>query len=150
MPRKFAAGALLLYRDPQTGRTYTLLQQRSDEEHEPRTWCTYGGMSEPGETPERAMIREVEEESGIDVERCQRVYVGRHDEPHNEFSYHLYAVTLPERLTPRHSRETLDAQWIALGPTADTLWENAPRPLHSGMNTFVRDPKIARLLDMVR
>ncbi len=39
----------------------------------PGAWCFPGGHVEPGETPRRAIIRELAEELGIAVEPTQRV-----------------------------------------------------------------------------
>jgi 8-oxo-dGTP diphosphatase len=148
MSRHFAAGALLLFKNA-TGQRFVLLQRRSELEHEPLTWSVYGGGAEPGETPKNAMIREVEEEAGIDVSRNQQVPVFVRDEPCNEFSFHTFAVTLDRMVTPIHSPETLEARWFPLGKTAETLWEHLPQPLHSGMIPLIRNKTATELVNMV-
>jgi 8-oxo-dGTP pyrophosphatase MutT (NUDIX family) len=149
MSRRFAAGALILFKDPKTGERYTLLQRRSELEHEPLSWSVYGGEAEPGESPAECMIREVEEEAGIDLSRHNRVPVYTHTEACNEFAFHTFAVPVGKRFEPKHSRETLEAKWVLLGKTPETLWDNLPRPLHSGMEPLIRNQTATKLIDMV-
>lgn len=42
-----------------------------------------GGRIQEGEAPERALAREVKEETGLDVTGCRLVYVEEHAEPYN-------------------------------------------------------------------
>lgn len=148
MPSKIAAGALLLVREG--NQTYVLMQQRSEEEHEPLTWSSYGGMRERHESPVDCMIREVDEEAGIDVSKCTRMPVHQFEDPVDDFAYYTFAVRLPRRVQPRHSRETVAAQWVPLGATRETLWENVPTPLHSGMRALVNSAHAAELIDLFR
>jgi cation diffusion facilitator family transporter len=136
---RFGAGALLVYRDAETGRSYGLVQQRSAEEHEPFTWSIYGGMNEPGEWPFGVMLREVYEESGIDVRPFPNAHVHRFDAADEAFSFHTYLVFLPSLIPPVLSNESINARWVKLGATVETLWENLPQPMMQGMQTFVND-----------
>ncbi|RYD66197.1 MAG: NUDIX hydrolase [Verrucomicrobiaceae bacterium] len=149
MSRRFAAGALILFKDPKTGERFVLLQRRSELEHEPLSWSVYGGEAEPGETPAECMLREVDEEAGFDLSRLSRVAVYTHHEACNEFAFHTFAVNVPRKLEPKHSRETLEAKWFLLGKTPETLWENLPQPLHSGMEPMIRNQTATKLVDMV-
>ena len=60
-----------------------LIGQRSNSGHHPLKWEFPGGKVEPGETPEAATIRELEEELGIraridgEIMRYQYQYPGR-------------------------------------------------------------------------
>ena len=49
-----------------------LLDQDNDG---PRSWSLPGGKAEPGETLEQALVREVREETGLDVEAGRLLYV---------------------------------------------------------------------------
>ncbi len=147
---RFAVGALLVHLDPATGNLSTLLQQRSLDEHEPLTWCVFGGMAELGETILECLIREVNEEAGIDVSGYQRILAHTFEDGPGQFKYHTYIVPLPRRITPTLSSESTQAQWVRLGRTSATLWSNLPRPLHSGMLDLIRDPQVERLLRLFR
>jgi 8-oxo-dGTP diphosphatase len=52
----------LLYADDRV-----LLQHRDDRPaiRWPGYWCIFGGLIEPGESPEQAVVREIEEELGV-------------------------------------------------------------------------------------
>ena len=65
MPGLFVVAAALVDRD---GRL--LVQQRPEGGAMARLWEFPGGKLEPGETPEQALIRELAEELGIDVEQA--------------------------------------------------------------------------------
>jgi 8-oxo-dGTP pyrophosphatase MutT (NUDIX family) len=147
--RKFGAGALLIH-VAETGDRYTLIQQRAlDDEYEPGTWTIYGGMSEIGERPVETMVREVDEEASINVEGLHAVPVFTMEDWQNSFEFHTFAVRLPRMVRPVHSRETNDACWIKLGATPETLWQDLPRPLHSGMLPLIQNRTVAALIDTV-
>lgn len=147
--QKFGAGAVLLHVDP-TGQRYTLVQQRAlDDEYEPGTWTIYGGMGEIGESPRDTMIREVDEESGIDVDGLHAVPLYMMEDWQNSFQFHTFAVRLPTLARPVHSSETEDACWIKLGSTPETLWQELPRPLHSGMLPLIASATVAEIIDAV-
>lgn len=148
--RRYAAGALLLYVDPKTDDLYTLMQQRSAEEHEPLTWCVYGGGAEPGETFIECLIREVFEESGIAIAGCERVLAHRFYDRVADFEFRTFVVLLKARVTPIHSRETADARWVRLGHRGEPLWAALPRPLHSGMVRLIEDPQVAHVVGLYR
>lgn len=50
-----------------------LMVKRSPHVALPGAWCFPGGHIEPGETPRRAIIRELKEELGIDVRPTSRL-----------------------------------------------------------------------------
>jgi 8-oxo-dGTP diphosphatase len=64
-PRK-AAKALILSKDK-----YLLLLRTAKENIDPCVWDIPGGGVEKGETEEEALVREVREETGIDISFCQ-------------------------------------------------------------------------------
>jgi 8-oxo-dGTP diphosphatase len=56
-----------------------LLARRSDKVHQGGLWELPGGKLEPGETPERGLIRELSEELGIEVTASRPLIRIRHD-----------------------------------------------------------------------
>lgn len=54
---------------------YVLTLQRSLQTRCPTAWETVHGRIEPGESPERAAVREVREETGLEVQRLYNVIV---------------------------------------------------------------------------
>lgn len=132
--RRFGAGALIV---SQGG---VLLQQRSVIEHEPLTWGIFGGMAEEGEfAPHDCMVREVAEETGIDVERLPSKLVHEFTDRSGSFSYYTYLVRLPHRVEPVLCAESLKAEWFELGSSPSELWSMLPSPLHSGVLGLIRE-----------
>jgi 8-oxo-dGTP pyrophosphatase MutT (NUDIX family) len=70
-PKK-AAKALIL-----SDGKYLLLLRSAEEDIRPSDWDIPGGGIEPGETEQEAMVREVKEESGIDLSSCQAIPIKR-------------------------------------------------------------------------
>jgi mutator protein MutT len=74
--------------------------------HKPQgnTWCVPGGKLEKGETPMAAVVREVREETGLELTReilqfCRKVYVRF---PEKDIVLHLFRAALtdvPEKLS---------------------------------------------------
>lgn len=138
---KLGAGAILV------ARGFILLQQRSITEHEPLTWCIYGGMIERGESLLQGCIREVQEEAGLDVEEIRLSPVHTNDYPEQNFRYVSFFGELAEALPVVNSHETNDAGWFQLGTTEETLFARCPAPMHSGMAALLADRGVrARLL----
>jgi 8-oxo-dGTP diphosphatase len=121
-----AAGLLLIRRAP-TGApdtTQVLLQHRAGWVHHGDTWSVPGGAIHTGETPWDAALREVLEETGLDL--ADAVELWRHVDDHGGWSYttviaRTRAPALPRALTP----ETLEVRWVPVG-------ELAQLPLHPG------------------
>ncbi|MEP1208856.1 MAG: NUDIX domain-containing protein [Rhizobiaceae bacterium] len=71
-----------------------MLARRSDQrKFYPSCWSFPGGHIEPGETPEQALIRELQEEIGIkatDFHKLREIDVRIQDRP--DYVFHLYAV----------------------------------------------------------
>jgi 8-oxo-dGTP pyrophosphatase MutT (NUDIX family) len=60
---------------PRTGEWRILTLQRSSTTRCPMAWETVHGRIEPGEEPEQAAVREVREETGLEVQRLYNVCV---------------------------------------------------------------------------
>jgi ADP-ribose pyrophosphatase YjhB (NUDIX family) len=85
-----------------------------------RGWELPGGEPEPGEPPERAVVREVREETGVDVavERAVGEWVRTGFRPHRALVY----LCRPLGGTPAPSAETPRVAWFAPGALPDTLF----------------------------
>lgn len=153
---KIGAGALII----QGNRT--LIVQRSETEHEPLSWSLFGGMAEEidGNDPYKTMLREVLEESGIDLFGYPAHHIDVYAEPGTDFFFHTYAVILPDDFDEpiALTEEAVNYCWVELGETVHTIWANLPHeksdsyagPLHSGFASFVAKHEVAqRVLDIV-
>jgi 8-oxo-dGTP pyrophosphatase MutT (NUDIX family) len=89
-------------------------------------WELPGGTPEPGEALEAALVREVREETGLDVAVEQHVgdYVRDGFRPHTAKVFRGRAVAGE----PRPSSETRDVRWHACDAVPDELfpWYRAP------------------------
>jgi 8-oxo-dGTP diphosphatase len=50
---------------------YLLIRRSATDKTRPLEWDTPGGRIEPGETQEAGLIREVKEETGVDISSCR-------------------------------------------------------------------------------
>ncbi len=95
-----------------------LFLHRLPDKSEGNTWGIPGGKLEKGETPFQAVVREIDEETGIDLNKYSvksmgTVYIRY---PEVDFTYHMFAVHLPKdpgliQLNPKEHSEYL---WLTL------------------------------------
>jgi 8-oxo-dGTP pyrophosphatase MutT (NUDIX family) len=111
-----AAGVMLL--DPEG---HALFLRRSKEGDHCGEWCWPGGGVEPGETPDAAARREVEEETGHRIEG----ELSHADHTNESVSFDTFAHQLPQRFEPRLNDEHSEHVW------ADP--KQPPEPLHPGV-----------------
>ncbi|GDX32881.1 NUDIX hydrolase [Actinomycetes bacterium] len=101
-----AAGDLLLIkrgREPALGR-----------------WSVPGGRVEPGESHEAAVIREVFEETGLNITVAREVGTVRRVAPGGDtYVIHDFLGELGERRTPVANDDALEAKFFALDELAD-------------------------------
>lgn len=57
-------------------------------------WCLPGGRLEPGESPEQALIREVKEETGYDVEVSRKMFVTDEFRTEIPFLVHVFVAKI--------------------------------------------------------
>jgi 8-oxo-dGTP pyrophosphatase MutT (NUDIX family) len=170
----FGAGALIF----QNGHVLTCL--RGMGESEPLTWGTFGGMAEAGEDPLACMLREVEEESGIDLSGFDAHLIDTFEEG-NGFTYYTYAVFLRElrdsygrskneRIDNRKigvGSEVEDWRWSKIIPDTDVpeeFWRHVRHrtfsyhggsqeltaPLVSGLDRLTKKPEVVRAIKSLR
>jgi len=126
-----------------TGRRVLVLL-RSDEVTEPGTWGLPGGAVDPGEVPLVAGLRELEEETGIEIDPDDAVDAGKvvgstvWQSPGSSFRYTTSVVRVPQSLAQRRVElnwENDAAQWW----TAEDL-VNHLDDLHPGLRAAL--PKL--------
>jgi 8-oxo-dGTP pyrophosphatase MutT (NUDIX family) len=97
------------------GEKYLLLH-RSKGKPQEFTWGVPAGKLEKGETSGQAVIREVEEETGISLDRdslrAARTLFIRY--PDFDFVYHMFGQELPEQPTVCLSDEHQDYSWLPI------------------------------------
>ena len=120
-----------------------LVLLRSNEVTEPGTWNLAGGAVDPGEDPLTAGLRELEEETGLEIEPDDARVVGSTvwQSPGSSFRYTTSVVRVPERMAKRRVRlnwENDEALWV------DAAWLESHRSeLHPGLRAVL--PELMRL-----
>ena len=106
-----------------------LLSHRSAHVQEPNTWGIWGGAIDEGETPERAVHRELKEELGIKVkQKLQLLYIFKS----GTFQYFNYLIVVPDEFEPPEldDWETQGHRWCSA--------VDLPSPLHFGVKELVK------------
>ena len=80
-----------------------------------KQWEVPGGKIEPGETPEAAAIRELKEETGLDVEISFSIWAREFEEAGERFVYHLFLAQIT-RGKPKIADKRFDKlEYLSLG-----------------------------------
>lgn len=83
-------------------------------------WEFPGGKLEPGESPEEALVREIREELGADIEVEKHLGTVEYDYPKFHLSMDCYLCRVPDgRLT---LLEHKDARWLTMEQLDDVDW----------------------------
>ena len=91
-------------------------KRQSDREFYPGVWDMIGGRCEAGETPEKTLVRELQEEIGITPTGYKFLIALRDEQTPEEYEYRIYVVFewvgTPENLqTHEHS----EIAWLTIG-----------------------------------
>jgi len=78
------------------------------------TWAIPGGRVRSGETPEQACVREVFEESGLQIEKPQFVKTVYIRYPEYDYTYHIFRKPVVSKDQPMtlHKEKTTDWAWF--------------------------------------
>lgn len=106
-----------------------LFMKRQPHKTDGSLWGIPGGRCEKGETAHQAVVREIKEETGIDLENESLTYIGKVyiRLPDIDFIYHMFAHKLqniPAEI-PIDPKEHTEYRWI-------TLQESLKLPLIRG------------------
>ena len=74
-------------------------------------WEFPGGKMEPGETPEQALVRELQEELAIEVNVGEKICTVEYDYPKFHLTMHCFYCTLAVGSKPK-LLEHEDAKWL--------------------------------------
>lgn len=77
----------------------TLLLHRQDHKPQGNTWAMVAGKADEGESLEKALAREVEEEIGLKIDPKEFTYFEGYyvRYPEYDFVYHIYALSLEHK-----------------------------------------------------
>ena len=117
-----AVVAALIVRD---GRL--MIAQRPAGKHMAGKWEFPGGKIERGETPERALERELSEELGVRTETGRVYHVIAHSYPEKDVLLLFYRCRLTEG--EPEAIEEAEVRWIGENQLRDFEWAEADAPL---------------------
>ena len=89
-------------------------------------WEFPGGKMEPGETPEQALVRELQEELDVKVNVGEKICTVEYDYPKFHLTMHCFYCTLAAGCKPK-LLEHEDAKWLDREPRKPKHRQLAPR-----------------------
>ena len=110
-----AADPVVIATDPATRNRSILLIRRDDT----RAWALPGGNVDPGEHVSKATVRELREETGVDLRKTESelIYEGYVDDPRNTdnawFETAARLFRLSHKPRPKAGDDALEAQWFS-------------------------------------
>jgi 8-oxo-dGTP pyrophosphatase MutT (NUDIX family) len=128
-------GAGCLFQALNSGRI--CIAHRSNYVEQPGTWGTWGGAIDKDETPDQAVMREVEEEAGYNGKlKLIPLYVFKHS---SGFTYYNYLALVDKEFTPKLDWETQGYRWAVFGE-----W---PTPMHPGLKLLLNDENSIKIIE---
>lgn len=113
-------GALIYAR---TTKRYLFLL-RNHNKH-PDSWGIVGGKLEPSETVIQALVREIQEEIGVDFTNQKFIPLETFTSDNDRFAYYTFVTTVENEFVPVLNHEHRGYCWVPLN--------DHPKPLHPGL-----------------
>ena len=113
-------GALIYAKS--TGRYLFLLRTKSKHAG---SWGIAGGKIESGETVIHGLVREIQEEIGVDYTSRKFIPLETFTADNRKFVYYTFIVSIEEEFVPKLNDEHRGYCWVEL--------QDHPRPLHPGL-----------------
>lgn len=117
-----------------------LVQKRPEGKPMAGLWEFPGGKVEAGETPESALVRELEEELGVDVKEADIEPVAFASEPVEDQHLVLLLYMCRKWTGSIQSAESLDLQWLSIAAIEDLSMPPADGPLVQKLSKSLSDP----------
>lgn len=94
-----------------------LMIRRPDDIRAGGYWCFVGGAIEAGETQEQALVREVHEEVGLEVEALEKVW--QCPSIYNQWVLHCWTVKLRTEQVKADPGEVAEYRWLTVDETME-------------------------------
>lgn len=122
MADKHTEGVGALIYAKSTNRYLFLLRNKSRHQG---VWGIAGGKVDTGETVVHALVREIQEEIGVDYSKKKFIPLETFTSDNNKFVYYTFLVNVDEEFIPKLNDEHRGYCWVEL--------KDHPKPLHPGL-----------------
>lgn len=89
------------------------------------TWGIVGGKIDSGETVMQGLVREIQEEVGVNYSKKKFIPLETFTADNHKFVYYTFLVTIDEEFVPQLNDEHRGYCWVGL--------DDYPKPLHPGL-----------------
>lgn len=118
----FTEGCGALIYAKSTNRYLFLLRTKS---RHAGSWGIAGGKIDPGETVIQGLVREIQEEIGVDYTNRKFIPLETFTADNKKFAYYTFLVSVDTEFVPTLNDEHRGYCWVEL--------DDHPRPLHPGL-----------------